>query len=92
MTDQVIIKSDFARSKEVDLHNVIDSIGLRVYRDTPFSIHVQVRTRTDKRGRVSGLSITADQAREVAEYLLKKADELRDYAAEQLAARASDQE
>lgn len=76
--EQVLIKSRYAQSHETDICNVLDSVGLRVYRDSPFTIHVQVRTRTEKRGRVSGLSVSAKEAREIAAYLLAKADELRD--------------
>lgn len=78
MTDQVLIKSKYAVSKLVDQTNVLGNEGLRVYRDSPFSIHVQVRTTTRNQGRISGFSLSADEARKVGEYLLKKADELRD--------------
>lgn len=76
--DQVLIKSKNARSSIIDVAVVSGNEGLRVYRDSPFSIHVQIRTTTPAQGRISGLSINAKDARELAQYLLRKADELRD--------------
>lgn len=78
MTDQILIKSRYANSRAIDIWNVLDNEGLRVYRDSPFSITIQVRTSTPKQGRISGMSVTAAQAREIADYLLRKADELCD--------------
>lgn len=77
-TDQVLIKSKYANSRVIDRGTVLDNEGLRVYRESPTTIHIQIRTTSAAQGRVSGLSITAAQAREVAAYLLRKADELRD--------------
>lgn len=78
MTDQILYRSKYARSNTVDLPTILDNEGLRVYRDSPYSIHVQVRTRTEKQGRISGLSISRKQALDLAEYLTRKAAELRD--------------
>jgi len=76
MSDQILINSKYAYSRVIDKASTQGNKGLRVYRDTPFTIHVQVRTSTDKQGRISGLSVTRQQAIEIAEYLLRKAEEL----------------
>lgn len=79
MTDQVLIKSQYAASKPTDITNVIDNVGMRVYRDSPYSINVQIRSKTGKKGRISSLCVNQAQAREIAAYLIRAADELRVY-------------
>jgi hypothetical protein len=77
--EQVLIKNKYARSWQVDVSSVLDNVGLRVYRESPSAIQIQVRTRTAKTGRISSVSITAAQARDMAAYLLSKAAELEAY-------------
>lgn len=78
MTDQLFYPNQYADSRPIDLSHVLDNVGLRVYRDSPFSITVQVRSRTQAQGRVSTTRITRQQALELAAYLTRKAEELRD--------------
>jgi hypothetical protein len=76
MTDQIFISSKYARSEAYAMDDGIAHTGVRVYRDSPFTLTLM--TKTGKQRRISGLAISAKEAREVAAYLLRKADELND--------------
>lgn len=79
MADQLFFKSRYAQANTLDPNHVdLDATGLRVYRESPTHIRVQVRTRTAKKGLASSLAITKAQAIELAEYLVRKAEELAD--------------
>jgi hypothetical protein len=78
MTDQIFISSKYARSEAYAMDDGIAHTGVRGYRDSPFTLTLQVMTKTGKQRRISGLAISAKEAREVAAYLLRKADELND--------------
>lgn len=75
MSDQVLLKKPYAESREVALHLCLDK-ALRVYRDSPYGITIQVRTHTAKKGRISSVSVSKAEAVEIARYLLAKAEEL----------------
>lgn len=57
--------------------------ALCLYRESPTTIALQLRTATRSQGRITRLSLTASEARQVAEFLLRKAEELEAVAAAQ---------
>ena len=60
-------------------HENVPETGLRVYRDSPDTITVQVRTRTDKQGRVASVALTWAKARELVEFITaEQAERLRE--------------
>lgn len=78
MTDQVFIASKYANSTPYEMENGVGHTGIRIYRESPFTLRIQIISKTTKQRRISDMPVTAKEAREIAEYLLRKADELTD--------------
>jgi hypothetical protein len=75
----MMIRNPYSYSRAIDAENVLpDDQGLRVYKDTPYTVHIQVRTRTATKGRISGLSIPAKDACELARFLIAEAQKCHD--------------
>ena len=83
MADQILIKKPYADSRVISPKNaatIRDDISqaLRIYRDSPFSATIQIRTLHGKRKRISNCTVTKQEAKDIAAYLLKVAEELRE--------------
>jgi hypothetical protein len=70
--NDMFIEKKYAKSVVIDRSNV-NTPGLRVYRDSPFTAHVQFRTATGKQARVTGASFTRAECLELAAYLTEVA-------------------
>ncbi len=79
MIDQILINKQYAKSKQIDRH-LVTNPALRIYRDSPYTITLQVRTHTDKTARISYATVTRAEALEIAAFLTRKAEELSDEA------------
>jgi len=69
------ITNKYARNKPIDLDKVPDH-GLRVYRDSPDGMLVQIRTHTDKQARLAHLHLNWEQAAELADFIKAEIDRL----------------
>jgi hypothetical protein len=81
VTDQILLNKPYAESRVISpKHPVPDEVdqALRIYRDSPFTITLQVRTRTGKQKRISQCTVTKQQAKDIAAYLLRVAEGLSD--------------
>jgi hypothetical protein len=79
MTDQILLMKPYADSRVISpKHPVSDEFdqALRIYRDSPFTITVQVRTRKGTQKRISTATVTKQEAKDIAAYLLRVAEEL----------------
>lgn len=77
MTDQFYVAKPHAESHVTELENV-QRKAVRIYRDSPYTITVQVRTCTAKRGRISSATLTRAEAIDLSRFLIRVAEELRD--------------
>jgi hypothetical protein len=56
--------------------------GVAAYKSSPYRLNLQVRSHTEKVGYYATASLTANQCRELAQYLNQVADELSDESGE----------
>ena len=76
MTDQIFYKKPYAKIHQTKKSYCMDK-AIRIYRDSPETITLQVRSHTDKRGQIAMATVTRKEALEIAAYLTRKAEELR---------------
>lgn len=74
-TDQIFYRKPYAKIYQTDKTNCMDK-AVRIYRDSPYTITLQVRSHTDKRGQIATATVTRQEALEIAAYLTRKAAEL----------------
>ena len=81
--DQILLKKPYAESRVISASfadKVSDDIdnALRIYRDSPYTILIQTRTRKNgsKQKRVTNVTITKQQAKDIAAFLLATAEGL----------------
>jgi hypothetical protein len=76
---EILLKKPYAESRVISpKHPVPDEFdqALRIYRDSPYTIMLQVRTRTGKQKRISSCTVTKQEAKDIAAYLLQTAEGL----------------
>lgn len=56
----------------------VDEPGLRIFKNSPFDVIVQIRTRTEKQGRMSNVYLSRAECLAVAEQLKNLAMQLQD--------------
>ena len=67
MTD-LFIENRHSYSRVIEREHIKEE-GLRVFQDAPGQMHMQVRTCTERQGRMTGLSISRDNAELLIAYL-----------------------
>jgi hypothetical protein len=65
--NEFILEKPYANNKPIDSDR--DPRAFRVYRDAPNSVHFQIRTRTEKQGRIAGASLTFEEVRALRDAL-----------------------
>jgi hypothetical protein len=66
---ELFLSKPYARSAQVDVR---DS-GVRAYRDSPETVHLQIRIKGKKIGRIVSVSLTFDEAVRLADHLIGEA-------------------
>jgi len=66
---EFFVENSYTDSRLID-HDLVKQKGLRAYRNSPGTVRLQLRTATDKQGRISGINLTFTQARELSEFLI----------------------
>jgi len=72
---RLFIKKHFAKSEVIDRAYVEDQ-GVSLHRNSPFDLCLQIRTHTDKQGRMSLVHLTKAECLELATRLQVGAAEL----------------
>ena len=75
--DQIFLNKPYTRIYPIK-KEYVEEKAVRIYRESPTHIQLQIRSYTDKRGMLATTSITKAEALEIAAYLTRKAAELRD--------------
>lgn len=68
--DECFIPKPYAKSRPIEVEHVREQ-GLRIYKESPFSAQIQIRTSTGKQGRVTGLNLSKTECEQAASHLLK---------------------
>jgi hypothetical protein len=72
---ELFIENEYARSEVLEV-GLVQKKGLRCYRNSPSDLIVQLRTATDKQGRMTNIHLEKFEAVKLANHLLAIAEEL----------------
>jgi hypothetical protein len=66
---ELFIPKPYARTTNHD----VEASGVRAYRESPETVHLQIRIKGKKMGRIASVSLTFDEARQLGNHLISEA-------------------
>lgn len=67
---ELFIPKPYARTTNHD----VEQSGVRAYRESPETVHLQIRIKGRKIGRIVSISLTFDEARQLGNHLIAESE------------------